>query len=99
MILRLGLLAAGASAAVASLTIERPERFGITMPAALALMILAAGSVAAESVPLRRIPLACSVLTLALAPVMFARNESHAPIALAITLLQIIALVATTRSP
>jgi hypothetical protein len=94
MILRLLLLAIGLAALAGSLAIERPERFAITFPCAALAAVVAAGAIAADAVPLRRVPLACSIATLACALALFGRSETQIPLAAAIVVLQLAALAA-----
>lgn len=98
MILRLLLLGAGLVALVASLTIDRPERFALTGPSALVAFVVAAGAIAADAVPLRRLPLACSIATAVLAlglALLARRGDTQVPLAAGIVALQIVALTAT----
>lgn len=100
MILRLLLLAAGLAALAASIAIDRPERFAITAPCGLAAFVVGAGAVAADAVPLRRIPLACSAATLVLGLALVAgRGDTQIPVAAAIVVLQAVALTASRRRP
>ena len=93
MIWRVLLLAAGLATLVASLAIERPDRFAVTMPSALLVVVVAAGAIAADAFPLRRLALACSVLSLVLGLALLAgRGETQVPVAAAIVLLQALAL-------
>ena len=94
MILRLLLLAAGLVALAGSLAIGRPERFVITWPCALFVIVVAAGAIAADAVPLRREALACSVATLACGVALLSRGEMQIPLAGAIVALQLVALAA-----
>jgi hypothetical protein len=101
MTLRLLLLAVGLVALAGSLVLERPERYAVTFPCAAVTIVLAAGAVAADAVPLRRLPLTCSVATLACGVALLGRGETHIPVALAIVALQLVALAApriTARS-
>jgi hypothetical protein len=95
MILRLVLLAAGLVALAGSLAIDRPERFVITYPCAVLVIIVAAGAVAADAFPLRRAPLACSAATLACGMALLGRGETQIPVAAAIVALQLATVVAT----
>jgi hypothetical protein len=96
MTLRLILLTAGLVALAGSIAVERPERFGITFPCAVLVIVVAAGAVAADAFPLRRAALACSAATLACGVALLGRGETHIPIAAAIVALQL-AAIATTR--
>jgi hypothetical protein len=97
VILRAILTLAGLAALVGSILVGRPERFGITATCGLVVVVAAAGAIAADAVPLRRIRLACSCATLALGVVLLvARGEVHVPVAAAIVLLQVAAVAAQT---
>jgi len=94
MILRLILVAAGLVALAGSLAIERPERFAITLPSAVVVIVVAAGAVAADAFPLRRLPLACSCATLVCGVALLSRSMSEIALAAAIVALQLVALTA-----
>jgi hypothetical protein len=94
MILRLLLLAAGLVALAASLAIGRPEHFVVIWPCAVFVVVVAAGAIAADAVPLRRAALACSVATLACGVALLGRWETQIPLAAAIVALQLVALAA-----
>ncbi len=97
MILRLILLAAGLVALAGSIAIARPDRFSITIPCALLVIVVAAGAVAADAFPLRRAALACSAATLACGVALLGRGEAQIPVAAAIVALQLAAIAATRR--
>jgi hypothetical protein len=98
VILRGLLLLAGAVALAGSIAVDRPERFAITAPCGLLAIVVAAGAIAADAVPLRRVPLACSAATLVLGVVLVvARGEIQIPVAAAIVLLQGAALAPQAR--
>ncbi len=95
MIIRGILLLAGLVALAGSVALERPERFAITAPCALVVIVVGAGAIAADAVPLRRIPLACSLATLALgAALLISRGETQIPVAAAIVACQLAAAAA-----
>lgn len=97
MILRAILLLAGIAALAGAIAVGRPERFGITVPCGLVVIVVAAGAIAADAVPLRRVALACSCATLALGVVLVvARGEVQIPVAAAIVLLQVAAVAGHT---
>jgi hypothetical protein len=97
VILRAILLLAGVAALAGSIAVDRPERFGITGPCGLLVIVVAAGAIAGDAVPLRRLPLACSCATLALGVVLLvARGEVQIPVAAAIVLLQVAAVAGRT---
>lgn len=91
------LLAAGVVAFAGSLAVERPERFGIVWPCALVAVIVAAGAVAADSTPLRRVPLVCSAVTIVLAACMFSRAEVQIPLSAGIVVAQLVAIASGVR--
>jgi len=84
-------------AGVAGLLIPQPEVFAFSSSAALVILITGCGAVAADALPVQRLPLVCSLLTLPLAVVLF-RPFSVAPIAFAILALQLLALWAARRA-
>lgn len=94
MILRGLLLAIGLVALAGAIALDRPELFGITLPCALAAIVLGAGAVAADAVPLRRIALACSIGTVLLAAALLGRVPAEAPLAAGIAALQVVAWLA-----
>ncbi|MGE0028841.1 MAG: hypothetical protein AB7U07_17260 [Thermoleophilia bacterium] len=95
MIIRAILLLAGGAALAASIAIERPERFSVTAPCALLVIVVGAGAIAADAVPLRRIPLACSAATLVLGVALLnSRGETQLPLAAAIVVCQVAAAAA-----
>ena len=95
MILRAILLLAGVVALAGSIAVERPERFGITAPCGLLVIVVGAGAIAADAVPLRRIPLACSAVTFVLGVVLVVgRGEIQIPVAAAIVACQLAAAAA-----
>ncbi len=94
MTLRLLLLATGLVALAGSLAIDRPDSFVITLPCAVVAIVLAAGAVAADAVPLRRLELACSIATLACAAALLLRVMTQVPVTAAIVVLQLVALAA-----
>jgi hypothetical protein len=99
VIFRLVLLAVGALALTGSLAIERPERFAVTGLCALVTVIVAAGAIAADAVPLRRIPLFCSVATLVLGAALFSRSEVHIPLSAGIVAAQVIGIAGRLTQP
>ena len=95
MIIRAILLLAGIVALTGSIAVERPERFGITAPCALVVIVVGAGAIAADAVPLRRIPLACSIATFVLGvALLLSRGETQIPLASAIFVCQLAAAAA-----
>lgn len=84
-------------AGVAGLLVPQPEVFAFSSSAALIILIVGCGAIAADALPLQRLPLVCSVLTVPLAVVLF-RPFSVAPIAFAILALQLVALGAARRA-
>jgi hypothetical protein len=63
--LRIALATIGAAACLAALAIPKPGVFALLGAAGLLGVVLSAGSVAADALPLRRLPLACSTASLA----------------------------------
>jgi hypothetical protein len=90
----IGLLALGAG--VAGLMIPQPEVFAFSSSAALLILVIGCGAVAADALPLRPLPLVCSIATVPLAVVLF-RPFSVAPVAFAILALQGLAWWAARR--
>jgi hypothetical protein len=98
VILRLLLAAVGLAALLGSLAIDRPERFAITVPCAVLTLVLAAGAIAGDAVPVRRVPLACSIASLLLAIALAGiRSEVQIPIAAAMVAAPLIAVAAARR--
>ena len=96
MILRAILLLAGLVALAGSIAFDRPERFAITAPCGLIVFVVGAGAIAADAVPFRRIPLACSILTTALGILLVVgRGETQLPVAAAIVVCQLAAVAAS----
>jgi cytochrome c556 len=98
VILRIALLALGLAALAGSIAVARPERFAITWSTGVLIAVLAAGAVASDAVPLRRVALVCSVLTLLAGFGLLYRGEVHIPLAAAVVVLQAVALTETVRS-
>jgi hypothetical protein len=98
VILRGVLLLAGVVALAGSIAIERPERFAVTGPCGLLVIVVAAGAIAADAFPLRRVALACSAATLVLGVVLLVgRGEIQIPVAAGIVALQVAALAPQAR--
>jgi hypothetical protein len=90
VILRGLLLLTGVVALTGSIAFDRPERFAVTAPCGLVAFVVGAGAIAADAVPLRRIPLVCSVLTTALGILLvLGRGETQLPAAAAIVVCQL----------
>jgi hypothetical protein len=85
------LFAIGLVALAGAIALDRPELFGITLPCALAAIVVGAGAVAADAIPLRRIALACSIGTILLAGALLGRVDAQAPLAAGIAALQVVA--------
>jgi len=94
VILRGILFAIGLVALAGSIALDRPEAFGITLPCALAAIVVGAGAVAADAVPLRPIALACSIGTILLALALLGRVDAQIPLAAGIAALQVLAWLA-----
>ena len=99
MILRAILLVTGLAALAGSIAIDRPERFGITAPCALVVIVVGAGAIAADAVPPRRIRLACSIATFGLGvALLLSRGEPQIPLASASVMCQLAAVAANWRT-
>lgn len=88
--LRIAIALLALIAAVAGLLIEQPEVFAFSSSAALLIFLIGCGAIAADALPLKRVPLVCSVLTVPLAVLLF-RPFEVTPVALAILVLQVVA--------
>jgi hypothetical protein len=75
-------------ALVASLLIPAPDSYAISGPAALLILLLGCGSVAADALPLQRVPLVCSIATVPLALILFTPLVPGAVVAAVILALQ-----------
>ena len=95
MILRALLLLTGVAALAGSIAIDRPESFAITAPCGLITFVVGAGAIAADAIPLRRIPLACSILTTILGILLVVGRETQIPVAAAIVVCQLAAFAAS----
>jgi hypothetical protein len=91
VILRWILFAIGLAALAGSIALDRPEVFAITLPCALATIVVGAGAVAADAVPLRPVALACSIGTILLAVALLGRVGAQAPLAAGIAVVQVVA--------
>ena len=94
MILRGILFAIGLVALAGAIALDRPDLFAITLPSALAAIVVGAGAVAADAIPLRPIALACSVGTVVLAAALLGRVPAEVPLAAGIAALQVVAWLA-----
>ena len=65
--LRIVIAALALIAFVAGLLIPQPEVFAISGLAAIVIFLLGCGSIAADALPLRGVPLVCSILTVPVA--------------------------------
>jgi nitrogen fixation-related uncharacterized protein len=88
-ILRALLLVGGAVITIASLLVERPGVFALLMPASLVLFLVGCGLAASDSIPLRPVPLAASLLAAATGVIVVARADR--PIAIALGVLVVVA--------
>lgn len=75
-------------ALVASALIPAPESYSISGPAAILILLLGFGSIAADALPLRGVPLVCSIITVPLALLLIVQPVPGVVIAGAILLLQ-----------
>jgi hypothetical protein len=80
--LRAVVIAGGLLIAVASALVDRPDVFALVMPASLVLVVVGAGLVASDAIPVRRWPLAASSLAVAAGATVAARAERPLAIAL-----------------
>jgi uncharacterized protein (TIGR03382 family) len=96
------MLLVSAAALAASLLLPRPGSFVVSGPAGLLLFVLAAGTSAADAVPLRRLPLACSLLSLPASALIAAAQltplDHPAPPAAAVLALQALAWLGPRRA-
>ena len=75
-------------ALVASAAIPAPGSFIVAGPAAILIFLLGCGSIAADALPLRGVPLVCSILTVPLAVALMLRPIPAVVCALLILVLQ-----------
>ena len=78
-------------ALVASVAIAAPGSFALSGPAAILIFLLGCGAIAADALPFRAIPFACSLLTVPLAVALILRPLPAAVCAAAILALQAVA--------
>ena len=78
-------------ALVASALIPAPESFRFSGPAAILILLLGFGSIAADALPLQRVPLACSILTVPLAVLLIVQPVPGVALAAVILGLQAVA--------
>ena len=76
------------AALVASALIPAPQSFSISGPAAILILLLGFGSIAADALPLQRVPLVCSIATVPLAVLLIVQPLPGVVIAAAILGLQ-----------
>ena len=74
--LRIVIAALALIAFVAGLLIPQPEVFAISGIAAIAIFLLGCWSIAADALPLRGVPLVCSILTVPVAVALIAQPFS-----------------------
>jgi hypothetical protein len=86
--LRVAIAVLALAALVASLAIPAPGSFAIAGPAAILILLIAFGAIAADALPLQRVPLACSILTAPLAVALVLRPVPAVVVSLAILALQ-----------
>ncbi|MFM7247377.1 MAG: hypothetical protein ACKO2Y_07925 [Actinomycetota bacterium] len=86
------------AALVASALIPAPGSFAISGPAAILILLLGFGSIAADALPLRAVPLACSVLTVPLAVLLMVQPVPGVVLAVGILALQAVAWWAARRA-
>ena len=76
------------AALVASALIPAPQSFSISGPAAILILLLGFGAIAADALPLQRVPLVCSIATVPLAVLLIVQPLPGVVIAAAILGLQ-----------
>ena len=86
--LRIAIAVLALLALVASAVIPAPGSFIVAGPAAILVFLLGCGSIAADALPLRGVPLVCSVLTVPLAVALMLRPIPAVVCALLILVLQ-----------
>jgi len=86
--LRIAIAALALIAFVAGLLIPQPAVYAVSGFAAIGIFLLGCGSIAADALPLRGVPLVCSVVTVPLAIALIAQPFSVPFYAGAILLLQ-----------
>ena len=89
--LRVAIAALALAALAAVLLVPAPGSFAIAGPAAILILLIAFGSTAADALPFRGVPFACSALTAPLAVALMLRPAPAWLVALAILALQALA--------
>ncbi len=79
------------AALVASALIPAPASFALSGPAAILILLLGFGAIAADALPLQAVPLVCSVLTVPLAVLLIVQPVPGVVLAAAILGLQAVA--------
>ena len=74
--LRIAIAVLALVAFVAGLLIPQPEVFAISGTCATVIFLLGCGSIAADALPLRGVPLVCSILTVPVAVALIAQPFS-----------------------
>jgi hypothetical protein len=87
-ILRISIAVLALLALVASALIPAPGSFIVAGPAAILIFLLGCGSIAADALPLRGVPLVCSIATVPLAVALILRPIPAVACALLILLVQ-----------
>ena len=89
--LRILIVVLALAALVASVAVPAPGSFAIAGPAAILIFLLGCGSIAADALPLRGVPLICSILTVPLAVALILRPIPAVVCAVLILVLQAVA--------
>ncbi|MGI9116910.1 MAG: hypothetical protein ACR2JV_04665 [Gaiellales bacterium] len=71
--LRIAIAVLALAALIASALIPAPGSFIVAGPAAILIFLLGCGSIAADALPLRGVPLVCSILTVPFAVALILR--------------------------
>jgi hypothetical protein len=86
--LRIAIAVLALAALAASVVIPPPASYIVAGPAAILIFLLGCGSIAADALPLRGVPLVCSILTVPLAVALILQPIPAVACALLILLVQ-----------
>jgi hypothetical protein len=89
----------GVLVVVAAATGSRPEVFRFLLPAGVLLFVIGCGCIAGDAVPLRPVPLLCSVGGTALGLLLIARGGPAELLGAAVVVLQAVAWRASRTAP
>jgi hypothetical protein len=92
VIFRIPLLIVAIAAVAGALAIDRPERFAITSIAGFLTILLAAGAIAADAVPLRRVQIVCGAVALVAGFGLLGRADIHLAISVSLVALHLVGL-------